>query len=182
MAAGEVLHDKKQAAHRSVIATDLLVSRGDYERAGHRAKCCFPSSSNHGETGGMKRYRWCISSSSSSSSRNSMSPTAFPLAPTNHHNFLSATKMCLNANTFSRKGSKYYQRTDGKIKTESAYELRVAKTNNVVKREEENESESKKTLDFLPIFSPSHLGHVHATFRFNAQVHAHAVCSSLLAL
>ena len=38
MAAGEVLHEKKQATHRrSAIGTDLLVSRRECERAGQRA-------------------------------------------------------------------------------------------------------------------------------------------------
>ena len=58
MAAGEMLHEKKQATPRSAIGTDLLVSRGECETAGQRALDCFPLSSDHGETGGMKWYRY----------------------------------------------------------------------------------------------------------------------------
>ena len=37
MAAGEVLHEKKQVTHRRAVGTNLLVSRGECERAGQRA-------------------------------------------------------------------------------------------------------------------------------------------------
>ena len=37
MAAGEMLHEKKQATHRSATGTALLVPTGECERAGRRA-------------------------------------------------------------------------------------------------------------------------------------------------
>ncbi len=103
MAALEVLNEKKQSIHGKERHWHWIACFEERvcERALQRALNCLPWSSNHGDTGGLTWYRWCISSNSENS-------TASPWHRSKRKCKPLPCRRPKCDDTFSRTGSKYY--------------------------------------------------------------------------